>query len=156
MDYRGTEKEALQMLIDYELVIADLYAAYAERFPDHHDYWLLLSSEEKDHAEAIGKMLEIADQSQSGLKTAGFKPAAVNTSIAYLSDLTKIARTTPIPIGDALSAALDLEKAMIERKFFGIFDTPAPLAQEVLLLLTQGTEKHVASIEHEWQKYRAR
>ena len=116
MDYRGTEKEALQMLIDYELAIADLYAAYAERFPDHRDYWLLLSSEEKDHAEAIGKMLEIADQNQSGLKTAGFKPAAVNTSIAYLSDLTKIAKTTPIPIGDALSAALDLEKAMIEIK----------------------------------------
>ena len=156
MEYRGTEKEALQMLIDHEMAISNLYTTYAERFPDHRDYWLLLSSEEKDHAEAIRKILEIADRSQSGLKTSGFRPAAVNTSIAYLGDLTKIANTTPIPIGDALSTALDLEKAMIERKFFAIFDTPEPMAQEVLMLLTQGTEKHVASIEHEWQRYRAR
>ena len=154
MDYRGTEKDALQMLIKHELAIADLYAAYAERYPDHRDYRLLLSSEEKDHADAIRNVLEVADQNQSGLKTSGFKPAAVNTSIAYLEDLTKAAQTTPVPIGDALSSALDLEKAMIERKFFDIFDTPSPVAQETLMILTQGTEKHVATIEHEWQKYR--
>jgi hypothetical protein len=154
VEYRGTETQALQMLIDHEMTIKELYQAYARKFPDHHDYWMLLASEEKAHAEAISKLLESAASTPVGLKLAGFKPVAVTTSLSYMKDLIKKAESSPLPIGDALSSARDLEKAMIERKFFEIFDTPAPLAQQALILLTSGTQKHIDTIEHEWRKYR--
>ncbi len=154
MDYRGTDKDALQMLIDHEMAIAELYRTYAGRFQDYRDYWQNLATEENEHAEEIRGLMELVDQSQEVVDTSGFKPAAVNTSIGYLRDITKLAANTPISIRDALSTALDLEKAMIERKFFDIFDTSAPEAQAVLMVLTDGTKKHVETIEAEWTKFR--
>ncbi|UCE24088.1 MAG: hypothetical protein JSU74_12450 [Candidatus Zixiibacteriota bacterium] len=154
MDYRGTDKDALQMLIDHELAIAELYRAYADRFSDYREYWQDLANEENEHAEEIRGLMNLVDQNQKVVDTQGFKPAAVNTSIGYLRDITKLATNTPITIRDALSTALDLEKAMIERKFFDIFDTSAPEAQAVLMVLTDGTKNHVETIETEWARFR--
>lgn len=155
MEYRGTEAQALQMLIDHERAISELYQVYSERIPDHREFWRLLAEEEVEHAEIIGSLLPFADKSPSILKKAGFKPAAVTTSMSFLRDLIQRARTEPSMLKAALSTAVDLEKAMIERKFFDIFDTPAPEAQKVHALLTDGTKSHVERIENEWQVHRS-
>jgi hypothetical protein len=154
MEYRGTDTDALQLLIDHENTISELYAAYADRFADHRQYWLDLAHEETEHADEIRKLLPLADTGNRVLNTTGFKPAAVNTSVGYLRDQIKHARSGFVTLKDALSTALDLEKAMIERKFFDILDTPAPEAQSVLITLTEGTQKHIETIETEWQKHR--
>lgn len=154
MEYRGTGADALQMLIDHENTISELYAAYADRFADHRKYWLSLAHEETEHADEIRKLLPLADKGSRVLNTAGFKPAAVNTSITYLRDQIRQSRGGFVTLKDALSTALDLEKAMIERKFFDILDTPSPEAQSVLITLTDGTQKHIETIESEWQKHR--
>ena len=154
MQYRGTDTDALQMLIDHENTISELYTAYADRFADHRPYWLNLAHEETEHADEIRKLLPLADKGNRVLNTAGFKPAAVNTSIAYLRDQIRQARNGFAGFKDALSIALDLEKAMIERKFFDILDTPSAEAQAVLTTLTEGTQKHIETIEAEWQKHR--
>ncbi len=154
MEYKGSNADALQMLIDHENTISELYAAYADRFADHRQYWLDLAHEETEHADEIRKLTPLADQNRRVLNTAGFKPAAVNTSVSYLRDQIGHARRGLVTLRDALSTALDLEKAMIERKFFEIFETPAPEAQSVLMTLTEGTQKHIETIEAEWQKHR--
>ena len=154
MDYRGSDTDALQMLIDHENTISELYTAYADRFADHRQYWLNLAHEETEHADELRKLLAMADKGNRVLNTAGFKPAAVNTSVSYLRDQIRQARGGFVTLRDALSTALDLEKAMIERKFFEILDTPAPEAQSVLITLTDGTQKHIETIEAEWQKLR--
>lgn len=154
MEYRGSGADALQMLIEHENTISELYAAYADRFSDHRQYWLELAHEETEHADAIRKLLPLADRGNRVINAAGFKPAAVNTSITYLRDQIRSARGGFVTLRDALSTALDLEKAMIERKFFDIFETPAPEAQSVLMTLTEGTQKHIDTIETEWQKHR--
>ena len=154
MEYRGSAADALQMLIDHENTISELYAAYADRFADRRQYWLNLAHEETEHADEIRKLIPLADKGNRLLNTAGFKPAAVNTSITYLRDQIRQARSGFVSLRDALSTALDLEKAMIERKFFDILDTPAPEAQSVLITLTDGTQKHIETIETEWQKLR--
>ncbi|UCG63141.1 MAG: hypothetical protein JSV52_07630 [Candidatus Zixiibacteriota bacterium] len=154
MDYRGSDTDALQMLIDHENTISELYTAYADRFADRRQYWLNLAHEETEHADELRKLLPLADKGNRVLNTSGFKPAAVNTSVSYLRDQIRQARGGLVTLRDALSTALDLEKAMIERKFFDILDTPAPEAQSVLITLTDGTQKHIETIETEWQKLR--
>ncbi len=154
MLYKGSDRDALRMLIDHEVAISDLYTAYAELFSDHGDYWNLLASEERQHADAISGLLEIVDGEVRVVETSGFKPIAIMTSIDYLRGHTSRARTSPVALPAALSIALDIEKAMIERKFFGIFDTAAPEARAVLKILEEGTHTHIETIEHEWRKYR--
>jgi len=154
MEYKGSAADALQMLIDHENTISELYAAYADRFAERRQYWLELAHEETEHADEIRKLVPLAGKGNRLLNTAGFKPAAVKTSISYLRDQIGNARRGFVSFRDALSTALDLEKAMIERKFFDIFETPAPEAQAVLRTLTEGTQKHIDTIEIEWQKQR--
>lgn len=154
MDYKGSAADALQMLIEHENTISELYAAYADRFAEQRKYWLELAHEETEHADEIRKLVPLADRGNRFLNTTGFKPAAVRTSISYLRDQISHARKGFVSLRDALSTALDIEKAMIERKFFDIFETPAPEVQSVLLTLTEGTQKHIETIEAEWQKHR--
>ncbi|MEW6412120.1 MAG: hypothetical protein AB1483_06540 [Candidatus Zixiibacteriota bacterium] len=154
MQYRGSDKEALQMLIDHELAISDLYATYANFHVDHREYWQSLAKEEREHADTIKRLLDIIDSGKQIINTANFKPIAVKTSIDYLRQSAARARSATIPLPEALSTALDVEKAMIERKFFGIFDTASSEAQAVRKVLEDGTHSHVAKLESEWHKYR--
>ena len=155
MQYKGSDRDALRMLVDHEIAISDLYTAYADLFGDYRDYWNLLASEEREHADAITGLLEIVDGGRKVVDTSEFKPVAIKTSIDYLRDQAKRAANTPIALPVALSTALDLEKAMIERKFFGIFDTDSEEARKVLKILEEGTHTHIDTIEHEWRKYRS-
>lgn len=154
MEYRGSAADALQMLIDHENTISELYTAFADRFVSHRQYWLNIAHEETEHADELRKLFPLADKGNRVLNIARFKPAAINTSLSYLRDQIRQARSGFMTLRDALSTALDLEKAMIERKFFDILDTPSPEAQSVLITLTDGTQQHVATIESEWQKLR--
>ena len=51
--------EIMEILINHEEAISKLYEAYAQKFPDHKEFWSTLSWEEKDHAEQIRKLSQI-------------------------------------------------------------------------------------------------
>jgi hypothetical protein len=49
----------IELLATHEETISQLYACYAERFPDHKEFWSTLSEEELEHAKLVRQLSEL-------------------------------------------------------------------------------------------------
>jgi len=76
-----------------------------------------------------------------------FNMTAVQTAIDFIrrqTELTRAQGTTPVK---ALSLAINLEQAMIERDFFCVFDTDSPDMKREFSALREHTLKHQKMLE---------
>jgi len=79
---------------------------------------------------------------------------AIQTFIEYLErELTK-AREQEMLLINALSTALYIEEALLERKFFVVFETDVLELKRVLLDLAAAVENHVQRVREAWSKHR--
>jgi hypothetical protein len=98
----GDLKELLEISIELELLISDLYGLYAELFPEDKDFWWKLSVEEKNHAsllesgriylkkgilpeEAVYKNLEVLKEAKNQIQNliSNYKESAPSYEDAY-------------------------------------------------------------------------
>ena len=156
MESHENEVKVIELLIQHEEAIRELYLAYANKFMDLEEFWFGIAQDEKKHAEwirgVLGKMQEGPVRFNADL----FKNDAVQDSLDFVKKLTMEADGDDLTLVDALKHAFDLEKTMIEEKFFEIFEgIPADLAT-VLKSLIEGTKYHVEIIEKELTREQGR
>ena len=142
----------IDVLREHEKVIGRLYAAYARRFPQDRDFWLGLSQEEEQHAAWIESLQTKVEQEPSGLMVNRFPVAAVSHSIDYVNKLIDNVDRPDLTPTKAFSAALDLERALLENRYFEIFETDSVELRRVLQSLAQGTQGHVERVRQAWQR----
>ena len=142
----------IDVLREHEKVIGRLYAAYAARFPQDRDVWLGLSQEEQQHAAWIESLQAKVEQESSGLLVNRFPVEAVKHSIDYVNKLIDNANRPDLTPVKAFSAALDLERALLENRYFEIFETDSAEVQHVLNSLAQGTKAHIERVQQAWHR----
>ncbi|MBN1509376.1 MAG: hypothetical protein JW955_21195 [Sedimentisphaerales bacterium] len=142
----------VDVLKKHERAIGRLYAAYARRFPKDSDFWLSLSEEEEQHARWIESLQARLEQEPGGRVVKRFPIAAIHHSIRYIDELidgTNRVDLTPIK---ALSSALDVERALLENRYFEVFESDSPEVQHLLTSLAQGTKAHIEKIQEAWRR----
>jgi hypothetical protein len=110
-------------------------------------FWNQLVREEKSHAMVITMLRDVIGKKKLLLDTHRFKTVAVENAIAFIEQQTdRVAAegTTPLK---ALSLAIDIEKAMIERDFFTVFDSDTPMIRKEFSDLREHTMKHQKMLE---------
>ena len=142
--------QALDLLIEHEKVIGRLYAAYAERFPQDREFWLSLSQEEDHHAECIESLRPRIESDPSGMIVARFPTPAIEHSIAYVNRLIDQAEHPGLTRVKAFSAAMDIETALLENKYFEVFASDNPPLRRTLEALEQGTRAHLQKVRQFW------
>jgi hypothetical protein len=134
------------LLMENEKAISRLYEQFAETFSHDAPFWKDLSRQEKEHARLIGELGALVRKNKIGAGIA-FSVKAVETSIKYIDILREKCRKGEITRGAAYTHAHDIERSLIEKRFFSVFRSGHPSIQKVRESLTAETEKHCAMID---------
>jgi len=151
MSVGGTVIHALDLLKEHEKAIGRLYDAYARRFPRDREFWLGLSQEEQQHAKWVESLRARVEETPSSLVVNRFPVATIELSLAYVNRLIESADASGLTRVNALSIALDLERALLEHKYFEVFHSDDPQIKRTLQLLRQSTQTHLQKVQHLWE-----
>jgi rubrerythrin len=134
------------LLREHEKAIGRLYETYAHRFPQDREFWLTLAQEEDQHARWIELLQRKVEEDPSAMVVNRFPAAAINHSLHYISRLMEGAQQPGLTPINALSAALDIEQALLENKYFEVFASESAGIQNLLHLLAQATRAHIEKV----------
>jgi rubrerythrin len=139
-----TEKQSktIEMLADHELAIGRLYKVYAEKFPYYKDFWLTLSGEETQHANWINELESKIEEDSIHFNPDRFQIPAIQHSLNYAQKMLAKAQGSDLDLVSALSTASSIEDALIENRFFEIFEADSAELKQTLRKLAQATEDH--------------
>ena len=143
----------LGALKEHELAIANLYKVYAEIFPECKDLWMELSREELQHAKWLDTLQAGVEENSEDFVVDRFPMAAIEHSIDYVKQSAAKAHQADFLLINALSTALQLEKALIENKYFEVFESDSNNTKRTLDRLAQCTQIHYEKLHKAWQAY---
>jgi rubrerythrin len=151
MDNRA---EIFALLKQHEVAISELYSAYAERFPYRKQFWLQLADEEMEHADVVDLLQAKIEENEAIYSQDKIRTGAIRSSIDYIERLTEEARVGLLRMVNALSIALDLEEAVIEKKFFQVVEGDTVDIKRMLQELQDKDQDHANRIHEELNKHR--
>jgi len=148
------QSNVVELLAKNEESIGHLYQVYAERFPEYDEFWSGLAMEEIEHSNWIHDLMKKVREGSVYIVKGRFKEQAIDTFLGYLGREIAKAKAETIPLIESLSTALYIEKSLIERKYFEVFDSDSAELTHLLEDLRSATEWHVQKIEKVWNEHR--
>jgi rubrerythrin len=139
------ESKIIQALAINEELVSQLYGLYSQKFPEYKEFWGQLVKEEISHAALIRELYSQVGDGELYFSEK-FSLAAIETFSAYLRDLLSQAQNKEILFVSALSQALDIERALIEKQYFDFFETDSVTLRHMLLTLKNDLERHAQMI----------
>jgi rubrerythrin len=147
MNIADSRKEIIELLSKNEELIAELYIAYSEKFPDYRDFWREISEEEIKHSRWMRSLQAYTDDILS-FDEDRIKPELMRISLTYLEKKLNQAETEEMAIADALTIALELETNMIERNYFKLFHGDSDELKSIFQNLESDTQKHTNRVRN--------
>lgn len=154
MNITTTQKKTLEGLIRFERDIRNLYKLYAEIMPHKRDFWITLANEENEHANWL---IALKGQIETGCVTCRedrFNIQGIEKALAFIMRQRILAGKPGFDFMRALSTALDIEKLILEKKFYECYDSDCQEIRKILRDLRNDTENHVNRIEQVWNQYK--
>jgi len=147
------EYQVLELLAKHEEKVGELYSVYASKFQEYNEFWSILSEEESTHAKWIR---DFANMIKSGTVyfNKRFNVEAINSSLAELNGEIIKAKNDELTLINALSTAYYFEIALIERKFFEVFEGDSVELKHLLIDLSKATIKHQKKTKKAFEKER--
>jgi len=144
--------EIADMLMEYELLIAKLYSACAEKFSELQVFWEDLAKEEVGHANTIKDILVQVDGRSVALNQRRFNIRPLEISMEHVKEITDRVTGNDIDLLGALSLALDIEQSTIESKYYEIFTGRSREFNVRMKQVRDESRKHSARIRDMKQK----
>ena len=123
-DHKSKVAEAqgkiVDRLVECETAIAELYAAYADAFPDRKGFWQKLSAEERDHARLLQTMHKLLDKGHFLYDIGRFNHREIDSLLHRITAELDSVRQEPPPETSAATAALSIENSIIDAHFYDI------------------------------------
>jgi hypothetical protein len=148
MENKNNNKDVLELMRSYELMLKDLYQLFSDKIPAEKEFWLKLSEEENKHAywlEVLG--MNIKKKNISLNDDSRFNLPLIKISISHVKEALEDFGKMELSFFDALTFARDVENSMIEKKFFEVFYGIDDDFDRVMKLLKEETIKHNERIE---------
>lgn len=146
------QQQNLLLMADNEALASQLYAIYADRFPQRKALWQNLSTEEKNHEKWLREIELLTVSGDVFLNDKRFNREPITGLTKHIKDLiNKAENVTDV---EALSCALDLEQSLIERRYFEIIESDNPKIKKVLNDLELETENHKSMLWKLWEETR--
>ncbi|MBW2410110.1 MAG: hypothetical protein JRF72_09960 [Deltaproteobacteria bacterium] len=139
--------ELIQEIRRHELVLAKMYKQFARSHPHHRQFWSRLAHEEAMHAMWIKTLGQHFENGIIGLSEFKMSHQAIKTSIAHLERQTEASKNGNLSLLNAVTVALDIEKSMIDKKIFNIFDLAGVKNGRIRAGLESETARHRQSLE---------
>lgn len=150
IDKPSQTNAVIEKLANHEEMLMSLYYAFSEYMADK-DFWLEIAAEEMSHAHQIRSWYALALENKT-FTTERFKLPAIELSLQFIGSRLEEAKRKEIPPDRALGLALDIEKALLEKKFFEIFESDSVEFKHQLMAMARSIESHIEKIENESAK----
>ena len=154
MNKKESESGILEMMAVNEEKVSDLYKIYSEKFPDYRDFWTGLYVEEIEHAIWIREFRKKIKEGTVYFKEGRFNMYVIENFSNYMRRILDAAKKQEISLESALSTALDIEIALIENRFFEVFETDSEELKFMLKFLEDSTAKHRERVREAQNKAR--
>lgn len=142
--------EALRLIAELELALADFYQACAAEEGETQSLWQSLEQEERHHAENIHRMEDIiAARPAEFAPRRPFNTAAVQTFISYVRATAERVRSGELSRADSthlLTLARDMEQSVLESKYSEILQTTDVEYQGLMRQIVAETVAHKGKI----------
>lgn len=140
-------KELVQHISAHELSLAKMYNQFARAYPNHKEFWSKLAHEEMIHSKWIKSLENHFDAGQIGLSGFKLNHRALKTSISHLEKQILATKNGNLSLLNAVAVAVDIEKSMIDNKFFAIFDLKDKKFNRIRTGLEKETKMHRQKLE---------
>jgi hemerythrin len=143
MGLKDYQAKIIRQFQAQENLLADLYAIFANNFPEDRDFWTRLVREETMHAQLVEKLYAVVEKGQMIFDEGKVKTYTLSAMIERIEALVQRARQGDFNRCQALAQALDLEAALIEKGVFTHFEPMTEKANAILKRLNRETLDHV-------------
>ena len=130
----------------HEEAIAALYELFAEAVPRMTTFWKEIAREERAHACVIESLAELELAGAVIFKPDPFQTKAILESLEFMTNKRRQVDTEGIDELNALRVALELERSMLESRFFEIYEPNSASMRPELEELRRHTVEHRARI----------
>lgn len=135
-------KNTLDLMIEQELAISELYSAFAEVLPQGREFWQELAADEQKHATWIWRLQKEAQEDLVTFEASSTMLQAVNSSLENIRRTTERTRRNELDTREAFRVAHEIESSMIENQVFKHFCAGSSKMRSVLDKLERVTELH--------------
>ena len=151
---KSMENENLiKIMANFENLVSQLYMEYSLQLPELRSFWERLSKEELGHEAALNNLFSRVEGRTVFLDNHKFKISSIYLTSKYCSEKIEEAKKGITPI-HALSISLDLEKAMIENKYFEVFQSDILELKNTFKTLENETIDHLKRVRDMWTEER--
>jgi hypothetical protein len=134
--------ETIRLLAAHETLLARLYNLYATAVPAYQQFFADLAQQEVAHAQRIEDFIAKVQAGTLAMKPGRFNAQVLATSLKYINDQLRKAETGAPNAITALSNCVDMEEALIERKYYEVVEADSPTLKQLLSQLAADTEAH--------------
>ncbi|MBN1793449.1 MAG: hypothetical protein JW844_00625 [Candidatus Omnitrophica bacterium] len=156
MENRDRQKFAIDAYIAIEEYIARLYKVYADKYPEHREFWSALSEEEIGHAQLLRIFFKKVEEGLALFNERRFRVDAMKTLWDYISGLIADAKEQKMRPAAAFYMALDLENSLLEKDMYRVFEVDSIELKKVLQALHTSTGEHRDRIREKWLQVKSR
>jgi rubrerythrin len=139
---RKWERLLRQAMVN-ESMLAELYAHYAELFPEHGRVWAVLARAERKHAAAFLDLLEELPPAGAEAILHKFRPELMNAVESRLAAMLESVRNRNVTADRAVTNAISMESSLMEN-LMAVFETAmgGSRVQQVAGQLLRETRHH--------------
>lgn len=149
-------KKAQHAIIDslshWESSLAYLYGLYAELFPGNREFWLELVRAEKFHARVLQGLHQVIDDGHLLQNIGEFSKEMMADDLETLKQALKAAQGKSISEREAILTALNIERSVVESRFYEVVTCDSPLFAKVSTVLMSETRDHISQIRDQLDK----
>lgn len=152
------EEKQIQILMsmhELEQSLAEMYALFLEKFPEHKTLWTVLIKEELEHAEAVKKLYGLTYKKEASFSEGSTRLSAIEAIIDYVKNTCEIGRRDGMTVEQALEVSRDVEKSLIAKNIFNHFKV-RPEHANLLNYLRTSSEHHVQLVQEEIERHKKR
>lgn len=136
------QERIIDLMLKQETLLAELYHAFAKKFPEYEELWNKLAREEEKHASWI-EQLRVASEKKVVLFSEGrIKTYTLETFVQGIEEKITRAEASDFNARQALVCTIDLERSLIEKEVFSHFEGLTEKASSVMKFLAKETKEH--------------
>lgn len=140
---------------ELEQTLAEMYALFMEKFPEHKKLWTVLVKEELEHAEAVQKLYQLTYKKDASFSGGPTRLSAIEAIIEYVKKTCEIGRRDGMAAEQALEVSRDIEKSLIAKNIFDHFKVRLEYTT-LLNHLRACSERHAQLVQDEIDRHNKR
>lgn len=142
-------------LVQVEKTVGEFYGSCSEIFTHDSEFWMGLAHDEFLHADVLVKLHEnIIREPHKFRSGERFPLATLRAFVSHVHSQSEKLMAGRLTMHEALAAAYEIERTVIEQKYLGAIRTEKPEYLEALDKLAAETAGHRERIKTKMEEYR--